>query len=270
MGTDLLVGGQFSNVNNNGTVLKEADYLAAYGMVSGPPDTTPPTVVSVTRLDPSPSSAASVHFLVTFSEIVGDISASDLPLACTGSLSAHVSAIDGSSATRTVTVSLDGGSGTLQLNVMDDDSIIDGAGNPLGGPGPGNGAFSGGEIYDVTDTIAPTVVSITRLDPSPTSADTVRYHVAFSEVVQGVGDDDFTLTTSGISGASAHITQIAGWSYGIMVSTGTGSGTLHLDILNNAAITDTVGNPLGGLPYLTGEVYTVVDVLNLFLPLILR
>jgi hypothetical protein len=30
-GTDLLVGGQFSNVNNSGTVIKQADYLAAYG-----------------------------------------------------------------------------------------------------------------------------------------------------------------------------------------------------------------------------------------------
>jgi hypothetical protein len=31
-GTDLLVGGYFTNVNNNGTVVKEADYLAAYGI----------------------------------------------------------------------------------------------------------------------------------------------------------------------------------------------------------------------------------------------
>ena len=31
-GTDLLVGGSFSNVNNNGTLLPAADYIAAYGM----------------------------------------------------------------------------------------------------------------------------------------------------------------------------------------------------------------------------------------------
>ena len=30
-GTDLLVGGQFANVNNSSTVIKQADYLAAYG-----------------------------------------------------------------------------------------------------------------------------------------------------------------------------------------------------------------------------------------------
>ncbi len=270
MGTDLLVGGQFSNVNNNGTVLKEADYLAAYGMVSGPPDTTPPTVVSVTRLDPSPSSAASVRFLVTFSEVIGSVNVDDLPLSVSGGLNAHITAIDGINSTRTVTVTLDGGSGTLKLNVADDDSIIDASGNPLGGSGPDNGAFTGGETYAVTDTTAPTVVSITRLDPSPNSADTVRYAVTFSEVVLGFADNDFTLTTSGISGASAHITQIAGWHYVIAVDTGSGSGTLRLVIPIGASITDTVGNPLAGLPYLTGEEYTINQVFDLFLPLVLR
>ena len=32
--------------------------------------------------------------------------------------------------------------GSLRLDVIDDDTIQDGAGNPLGGPGAGNGDFT--------------------------------------------------------------------------------------------------------------------------------
>src|SRR5262249_4782135 len=39
--------------------------------------------------------------------------------------------------------------GTIRLDLVDDDSIVDDAGEPLGGPGAGNGSFSGGEVYDV-------------------------------------------------------------------------------------------------------------------------
>ncbi len=138
-GTDLYVGGPFLDVNNNGVTIPEADRLAVYGI---PSDTTPPTVMSITRLDPEPNALTSVRFSVTFSESVTGVDVSDFtPTA--GSLSG----ITGSGTTYTATVMRGAGVGPVRLDLVDDDSIIDAAANPLGGVGPGNGAYAAGETY---------------------------------------------------------------------------------------------------------------------------
>ena len=51
--------------------------------------------------------------------------------------------------TRTVTVSTRTGSGTLRLDVVDRDTILDTANLYLGGAGLGNGKFATGAVYDV-------------------------------------------------------------------------------------------------------------------------
>jgi hypothetical protein len=122
--------------------------------------------------------------------------------------------------------------------------------------------------YERDDNTPPTVSSITRADPNPTSAASVHFTVTFSEAVTGVGVSDFSLTTTGnIAGASVTGVSGAGSVYTVTVSTGTGSGTLRLDIPVGASISDLAGNSLSGLPY-TGEVYTIL--MRLFLPLVLR
>ena len=119
------------------------------------------------------------------------------------------------------------------------------------------------------DKTAPTVVSITRADPNPTSAASVQFIVTFSEAVTGVDAGDFSLTTTGsIAGAGVTGVSGAGSVYTVTVSTGTGSGTLRLDVPGTATITDLAGNGLSGLPYTGGEVYQ--KVVRRFLPLILR
>jgi Tol biopolymer transport system component len=113
-----------------------------------------PTVVSITRADPNPTSAASVRFTVTFSEPVTGVDASDFALTTTGSLSGmSVTSVSGSGNTYSVTVSTGTGTGTLRLDVIDNDTIIDAAGNPLGGSGFGNGNFTDGEIYTIQKAI---------------------------------------------------------------------------------------------------------------------
>jgi hypothetical protein len=126
--------------------------------------------------------------------------------------------------------------------------------------------------FRTRDTTPPTVLSITRLDASPTSAASVRFAVTFSEAVQNVDAADFSLTTTGISGASVTGVSGSGAAYTVTVSTGSGSGTLRLDIPNTASIADVAGNPLSGLPYTGGEVYTVEKTpqYHIFLPLALR
>ena len=97
----------------------------------------------------------------------------------------------------------------------------------------------------------------------------MRFTVTFSEDVTGVDVADFSLTTTGgISGASVTGVSGSGAVYTVTVSTGTGSGTLRLDIPVSAAITDGAGNPLSGLPYTSGEAYTIVY--QIFLPLVSR
>jgi len=115
---------------------------------------TAPTVVSITRADPNPTSAASVRFTVTFSEPVTGVDASDFALNTTGSLSGvSVTSVSGSGNTYSVMVSTGTGTGTLRLDVIDNDTIIDAASNPLGGSGFGNGNFTGGEIYTIQKSV---------------------------------------------------------------------------------------------------------------------
>lgn len=107
------------------------------------------------------------------------------------------------------------------------------------------------------DSIAPRVLSIRRMSANPTSAASVEYQVMFSEPVTGVDASDFSLTISGISGASVTSVSGSGDTYVVTVNTGHGDGTLRLDVMNAVAIiTDLLSNPLWR-SFNTGEVYTV-------------
>jgi predicted outer membrane repeat protein len=214
-------------------------------------ETAPPNVVSILRADPSPTNAASVDYTVTFSEAVTGVGVSDFTLTLSGITGASVTGVSGGPTIYTVAVSTGTGNGTLRLDVPGTASITDLVGNPLSGL-----PYTGGESYTI-DKTAPMVVSILRADPSPTNASSVNYTVTFSEAVTGVGVSDFTLTLSGITGAS--VTGVSGGPtiYTVAVSTGTGSGSLRLDVPGTASITDGVGNPLSGLPYTGGESYTI-------------
>jgi hypothetical protein len=120
---------------------------------------TPPIVLSITRADPNPTSAASVNFTVTFSEAVTGVDASDFSLTTTGSLSgAGVTGVSGSGSTYTVTVSTGTGSGTLRLDIPDTASITDMDNNPLA-----DMPYTGGEAYIVRPLTA-TLYSIGRHD----------------------------------------------------------------------------------------------------------
>lgn len=120
------------------------------------------------------------------------------------------------------------------------------------------------------DSTAPTVLSITRLDPNPTNSDSVHYKVIFSEAVIGVQAGDFSLTATGLTGASVTGVTGSGATYTVTVNTGSGSGTSRLDIPATATISDLIGNPLSGLPYTGGEEYEVSKVRWIFLPLVVK
>jgi hypothetical protein len=116
-------------------------------------DTTVPTVLSSTRVNSSPTNFVSVQFTVTFSESVTGVDAGDFSLATSGITGASVTSVSGLGATRTVTVDTGSGNGTIRLDVLDDNSIQDVAGNPLGG------TFNSGEIYTIDKTVSLTIKS---------------------------------------------------------------------------------------------------------------
>ncbi|MFN0282856.1 MAG: multicopper oxidase domain-containing protein [Kineosporiaceae bacterium] len=109
----------------------------------------------------------------------------------------------------------------------------------------------------VVDKIAPSVVSITRLDPDPTSAATVRFLITFSESVTGVATGNFTLAGSASGAAITSVTG-TGATRTVTATTGSGGGgTLGLNLTSAAGISDAAGNalPTTGLPFV-GQVYT--------------
>ena len=129
-----------NNPNENDGKIWEID-------ISGPDG--PPSVASITRADPSPTSADSVRFSVIFSEYVTGVDAADFLLSSSGVTGASISSVSGGAAIYTVTVNTGSGIGTLELQVADNDSIRDNAAESLGGSGLGNGNYLSGEVYDL-------------------------------------------------------------------------------------------------------------------------
>ena len=133
-------------------------------------------------------------------------------------------------------------------------------------------------VYDsCINQSGPTVVSNVRANANPTIASSVNFTVTFSKDVTGVDKGDFTLTTTGVTGASVTgVTPVSASVYTVTVDTGSGSGTIHLDVIDNNSIIDASSNLLGGAAmgdgsFYNGEIYTIfLSMYQLFLPLILR
>ena len=111
------------------------------------------------------------------------------------------------------------------------------------------------EAYEDAET--PTVSSITTRDPNPTNAEQVRYLVTFSEPVFGVDTDSFALSASGPTGAKLDYVSGGPTTWVVGASTGSGEGTIRLDVPAEAEVWDLAGNPISGLPFTAGEAYTI-------------
>jgi hypothetical protein len=111
-------------------------------------DRTPPSVTGSLPADPNPTRAVSMNFTVKFSEPVRGVDQSDFSLNTNGTLNqTGIVSVTGAGDTYTVSVEAQEGEGSLHLNVLDNDSIVDIMGNPLGGIGTGNGDFTSGTDY---------------------------------------------------------------------------------------------------------------------------
>ncbi len=105
-----------------------------------------------------------------------------------------------------------------------------------------------GQVGALSIPSVPEVNSITLADADPTNAASVDFTVTFSESVGGVNSGDFALTTTGgIAGASVTGVSGSGTTRIVTVATGTGDGTIRLDVSDDDSITATSdADPLGG------------------------
>lgn len=212
-----------------------------------------PIATSIIRASADPTNAASVDYIVTFSEFVEGVDAGDFTIA-----NGSIVNIQNLSPFFIVTVSTGASDGEMRLNLADDDSIRSAQGIPLGGNGIGNANFAGA-AYTI-DRAPPRVTSIVRAGNNPAINSTADFIVTFSEPVIGVEQSDFVVTGSNVVKSSIIALQNANPFYWAQVLTGAGSGTIRLDLFDHGNIADLAGNPLANNNYVSGESFALAKI----------
>jgi len=158
-------------------------------------------VISIVRADDSPTNQATVAFTVTFDRAVTGVDTADFHVTTTGDQSgASIGTVSGGPTIWSVTVNtVNLVTGTIRLDLVDDDSIITSAipPVPLGMTGVGNGNFSSGEVYDI-DRMAP-IVGLRTDAADPTNSSSFTVTVTFSEDVMSFTQDDLRVTNATVS-----------------------------------------------------------------------
>lgn len=218
----------------------------------------PASVLSINCASACTTNAASVSWTVTFSESVAGVTSGNFTLvnAGLGGVPA-ITSVAGSGAVWTVTASTGTGSGTLRLDMANGTGVT---------PALSYLPFTTGQTFNI-DRTAPLVSSIARAGTSPTALASVSWTVTFSESVTGVDAADFALAQSGgVSGAAITAATGSGTTWTVTASTGTGIGTLGLNLLDDDSIIDAASNPLGGAGAgngdFIGETYLIVTPLT--------
>lgn len=124
-----------------------------------------------------------------------------------------------------------------------------------------------GVAVNYTDTTAPTISSIALANTNPTNGvSSVSWTVTFSESVTGVNASDFALVQSGgVSGASITSVTGSGTTWGVTASTGSGTGSLGLNALNDGTIKDVAANALASTGFVSGKFVGAVYTVSAFL-----
>jgi hypothetical protein len=204
-------------------------------------------VVSITRVGASPTNAATVQWTVTFSESVTGVNAADFTLVNSGLTNpGPISVTPVSGTVYTVSASTGTGSGTLGLNLVDDDTIQDPAGNRLGGTGTGNGNFTG-QVYTIDKAKPSVTINQASGQDDPTLTQPVNFTAVFSEPinVSSFTSADVSVTGTALPATKTiTITQIApddGTTFNVAISGITAAGTVIVSI-PAGGVSDLVGN----------------------------
>ena len=209
----------------------------AFGVYNEPPEI---TGVSIDGSNPTVGDTAT--FTVSFSEDVSGFDAGDLRIVADGVTGSSIDSVVGGPATYTVSVAAGAGFGTLRLQLIDDDSIVDAAGDSLGGAGDQGGAISDALVVDRRP---PVVTSVAGIGDAVTAAAAVSIEVVFSADITGVDADDFELTAGGtLTPSITAVTPIGSDRYRIDVDTSSGDGPLGLNVRADGSIVNAIGLPM--------------------------
>ena len=204
-----------------------------------------PTVTSINVVGSTDNNQTTEAWTATFSQSVTGVAPTDFVLVPSGNVGATLTQVSGSGSVYTITASGITGNGTLGLNLVDNDSIMNSSGTPLGGAGANNGNFTG--QVAAQDHVFPSVVSINESVPAndPTSASSVSFTATFSEAVSGVNAADFSVVATGtVASTSIQVSSVSSSVYTVTVSGITGLGTVGVMLVDNGQIRDLAGNPL--------------------------
>lgn len=233
-------------------------------------DASPPTLVSITREDPTTllTNSDTLEWIFEFSEPVSNVQSGDFTLTGTTATVSSVTA-SGSVPATTYSVEVSGGDlasldGTVEINltVGGRTEIVDANNNLL----EASGATPSGtneNSYELDNSTAPEILSIVRQDPLDlqTAEDELTWRVTFNEAVENVDATDFTVsgTTAAIS-----VSSISEEIYDILISGGDLvdlNATVTLSIASGQDIADSNENTLtNGVP--TGTNENTFDVQN--------
>ncbi|WP_373536294.1 DUF4347 domain-containing protein [Microcoleus sp.] len=144
---------------NGNTVSTSTDNSVTFNPVT-------PYVTAINKLDPDPTAATTVNYQVTFNEAVTGVDAADFTLVTNGVTGATIGAITGSGTTYNVPVNTGTLDGTVQLDLVDNNSILNALNAPLGGAALNDGNFKG-QVYTVGKNSDP-VVAVAINDQSAT------------------------------------------------------------------------------------------------------
>ncbi len=248
-----------------------------------------PSVVSIVRGSNNPTAAnSSVSWTVTFSTSVTGVDATDFALAAGGATSgAAITGVSGSGSTWTVTANTGtGATGTLGLNLVDNNSIAEsGTGMVLGGAAVGDGNFTG-EVYSLqvpapvlsknsstSSAVVGDVITFTLTASNPFSVafsnvvltDVLPAGMAYSTHVTGIGTVSvsgqtvvWTIPTLPAGGSVQLILAVSLTSKGSLVNTVTSPGSTPASatvlVLANAITHFRMDEAAGSWSGATGEV----------------
>ena len=207
---------------------------------------TAPAVTSIELNGPTVTNSSSLSWTVVFDQAVSGVDATDSFADTVGLVSAAQIQVAGGGTAYQVTVSGIAGNGTVALNLVDDNSIVNSLNEPL--QGSGNlleGDFSG-QVATV-DSTPPWLVSILRETPATpsTNLSTVSFLAEFSEPVAGVDATDFLGSTTGtVTASRTTVTAVNPSLYRVTVSGIAGIGSVGLDLNHDGSVRDTAGNTL--------------------------
>ncbi|MFD1089541.1 beta strand repeat-containing protein, partial [Shewanella seohaensis] len=231
-------------------------------------DSTAPTVSSVTASTANGTYKVgdSISIQVNFSEVVNVTGTPQLTLE-TGTTDRAVNYTSGSgTSSLTFSYTVQAGDNSSDLDyvstsalALNSGTIRDAASNnatlTLATPGAANSLGANKAL--VVDGVTPSVTSTSPSGGAVSTDVSVDFTVNFSETVNNISTDDFTLgTTGGASGTIASVSSSSGSSVTVTVSGITGNGTIKLNLNGSTNISDAAGNS-GPAAYSSGTTHTV-------------